>query len=195
MHRLGWTRRYHRNQKQRDIIECTNSLFREFVLSVNSFSPDGQCDCLSKAEDPMQNPPNFARTSKPDRSEIGQFNKSATTAFLDQFDQALARDKRRFPKGCGFAWFLLEQMLHTYLERHPRGWQENKPPQAADTQIDQSRLVLALMDDRTRRQRLHPLSVSLWQRLQNHRLEHQSDTSMFATIEHLLELGLDSSGS
>jgi hypothetical protein len=142
----------------------------------------------------MQNPPNFARTSKPDRSEISQFNKSATTAFLDQFDQTLARDKRRFPKGCGFAWFLLEQMLQTYLERHPRGWQEHdEPAKAADAQIDQGRLVLALMDDRTRRQRLHPLSAPLWQRMQAFRAEHQPDTSLFATIEHLLSLGLDSS--
>ena len=139
----------------------------------------------------MQNPPTFARTSKPDRSEIGQFNKSATTTFLNQFDQTLARDKRRFPKGCGFAWFLLEQMLQTYLERHPRGWQEHN--EAADAQIDQGRLVLALMDDRTRRQRLHSLSASLWQRVQNYRMEHRSDTSPFATIEHLLSLGLDSS--
>lgn len=142
----------------------------------------------------MQNPPNFARTSKPDRSEIGQFNKSATTAFLNQFDQTLARDKRRFPKGCGFAWFLLEQMLQTYLEKYPRGWQEHdEPPKDADAQIDQGRLVLALMDDQARRQRLHSLSESLWQRIQAYRQERQPDTSLFATLEHLLSLGLDSS--
>jgi hypothetical protein len=139
----------------------------------------------------MRNPPNFVHTSKPDRSEIGQFNKSATTAFLDWFDGTLARDKRRFPKGCGFAWFLLEQMLQTYLERYPRGWQDHDEP--ADPQIDQGRLVLALMDDQTRRQRLHPLPASLWQQIQSYRTEHQSDTSVFATIEHLLSRGLNSS--
>lgn len=142
----------------------------------------------------MQSPPNFARTSKPDRSEIGQFNKSATTVFLNQFDQTLARDKRRFPRGCGFAWFLLEQMLQTYLERYPRGWQEHdEPTKDAEAQIDHGRLVLALMDDQTRRQRLHPLPMSLWQRIQAYRLEHQPDTSLFATIEHLVLLGLNSS--
>ena len=139
----------------------------------------------------MRNPPNFVHTSKPDRSKIGQFNKSATTAFLDWFDGTLARDKRRFPKGCGFAWFLLEQMLQTYLERYPRGWQEHDEPD--DSQIDQGRLVLALMDDQTRRQRLHPLSASLWQQIQSYRTKHQPDTSLFAAIEHLLSLGLDSS--
>lgn len=139
----------------------------------------------------MQNPLNFVRTSKPDRSEIGQFNKSATTAFLDRFDQTLARDKRRFPKGCGFAWFLLEQMLQTYLEKHPRGWQEDDQP--ADAQIDQGRLVLALMDDQTRRQRLHSVPASLLHRIEAYRSEHQPDASLFTTIEHLLSLGLDRS--
>ena len=110
VHRLSSAPHRH-NRQQHEIVESGNSLFREFVLRVNLPLLDRQCDCLCEAEDLMQNPPNFARTSKPHRSEIGQFNKSATTAFLDQFDQTLARDKRRFPKRCGFAWFLLEQML------------------------------------------------------------------------------------
>lgn len=141
----------------------------------------------------MRKPPDFIHMSKPDRTEIGQFNKSATKAFLDWFDATLARDKRRFPKGCGFAWFLLEQMLQTYLERYPRHWEHGDEQVGAH--IDQGRLVLALMDDQTRRQRLHPLSTSLWQQVQSYRAEHQPDMSLFAIVEQLISKGLSSSAS
>lgn len=142
----------------------------------------------------MTKPPDFIHTTKPDRSEIGQFNKSASVAFLERFDATLARDKRRFPKGCGFAWFLLEQMLQAYLEKHAEGWrQEVGQPKSTSDHMAKGRLVLALIDDDTRRQRLHHLPDALWQRILAYGEEHQPEASVFATIETLLNRGCETS--
>jgi len=138
----------------------------------------------------MTKPLDFIHTAKPDRSEIGQFNKSASVGFLEWFDATLARDKRRFPKGCGFAWFLLEQMLQAYLEKHADGWQqEGTQPKLTNNDTAQGRLVIALIDDETRQQRLHHLPDALWQRILAYREQRQPDASVFETIETLLNQG------
>ena len=142
----------------------------------------------------MTKPPDFIHTAKPHRSEIGQFNKSASISFLEWFDAILARDKRRFPKGCGFAWFLLEQMLQAYLEKHADGWQEEGTrPKPTSNDIAQGRLVLALIDDETRQQRLHHLPDALWQRVLAYREKQQPETTVFAAVETLLDRGCKSS--
>lgn len=140
----------------------------------------------------MTKPPDLIHTTKPDRSEIGQFNKSASVSFLQWFDVTLARDKRRFPKGCGFAWFLLEQMLQAYLEKHADGWQqEGTRPKPTSDDLAQGRLVLALIDDENRQQRLHHMPDALWHRIVAYREEHQPETSVFATVETLLIQGCE----
>lgn len=140
----------------------------------------------------MTKPLAFIHTAKPDRSEISQFNKSASVGFLEWFDATLARDKRRFPKGCGFAWFLLEQMLQAYLEKHADGWQqEGRGSRLTNSNTAQGRLVLALIDDETRQQRLHALPEPLWERILAYREKQQPESSVFETIETLLSKGCE----